>query len=241
MLIVGDGIQEGAANIVDFVQHYSGLHFNIAMVEAALYRDSDSSLIVQPRVLVRTEIVQRFVVDGGVYRETALPEVDEQQENLSDQNEENLRYWSGVLRDFSFADINVAVPGPPKGPTLRIRVQDIGVGSQALWFSGFLERSSDTLGCFLARGNQPRAIRIFEVLAGSLAELRNESSGDLEHWQNSDGRPRIGFRRQGDLNFLTESEGSEDSREAVAWMRDHLNLLVSTLHPRLQAMLADER
>ena len=48
LLIIGDGIQEGAANIVDFVQRYSGLHFNLALVEAALYRDGDNRLIVQP-------------------------------------------------------------------------------------------------------------------------------------------------------------------------------------------------
>ena len=72
LLIIGDGIQEGAANIVDFVQRYSGLHFNLAMVEAALYRDAANSLIVQPRVLARTEIVQRFVVEGSLrYRKCA--------------------------------------------------------------------------------------------------------------------------------------------------------------------------
>ena len=57
LLIIGDGIHEGAANIVDFVQRHSGLHFNLAMVECALYRDAANGLIVQPRVLARTEIV----------------------------------------------------------------------------------------------------------------------------------------------------------------------------------------
>ena len=51
LLIIGDGIREEAASIVDFVQRYSGLHFNLAMVEAALYRDTANRLIVQPRVL----------------------------------------------------------------------------------------------------------------------------------------------------------------------------------------------
>ena len=49
LLIVGDGIQEGVANIVDFVQRHSGLHFNLALVEVALYRDAANHLIVQPR------------------------------------------------------------------------------------------------------------------------------------------------------------------------------------------------
>ena len=39
LLIVGDGIREDARNIVDFVQRHSGLHFRLALAEAALYRD----------------------------------------------------------------------------------------------------------------------------------------------------------------------------------------------------------
>ena len=49
LLIVGDGIREGVESIVDFVQKHSGLHFNLALVEAALYRDTDEHVIVQPR------------------------------------------------------------------------------------------------------------------------------------------------------------------------------------------------
>ena len=59
LLIVGDGIREGVENIVDFVQRHSGLHFNLALVEAALYRDSADRIIVQPRLLARTEVVRR--------------------------------------------------------------------------------------------------------------------------------------------------------------------------------------
>ena len=102
LLIIGDGIQEGAANIVDFVQRYSGLHFNLALVEAALYRDGANRLIVQPRVLAQTEIVQRFVVDGSVERVAVIDDADTQQETLSDQDEENLRFWTAVLRELRF-------------------------------------------------------------------------------------------------------------------------------------------
>ena len=35
--IIGDGIREGVENTVDFVQQHSGLHFNLALVEAAPY------------------------------------------------------------------------------------------------------------------------------------------------------------------------------------------------------------
>ena len=242
LLIIGDGIQEGAANIVDFVQRYSGLHFNLAMVEAALYRDAADSLIVQPRVLARTEIVQRFVVEGGLTHEIAVADAEEQGDTLSSQDEEDLRFWTAVLRDFSFSDVTMSVPIPPAHTTLYVPVRNSGFGDWALCFDGFLARRQGTMGCFLmARRDQPRAVRIFDELSSSLDELRQEIGSDLEQWNNPAGRPRIGFHRQGDMTFLAESEDSADFQDAVAWMREHLNRLVSTLHPRLQAMLAEER
>ena len=241
LLIIGDGIQEGAANIVDFVRRYSGLHFNLAMVEAALYRDAANRLIVQPRVLARTEIVQRFVVDGGLVTDVAVGDVDAQQEALSDQDEDNLRFWSAVLRDYSFSDTNVEVPVPVKDSTLYIPVRNAGFGGWALCFDGYLQRRSGEVGCFLmARRDQPRAVRVFEQLVTSFEELKSQMGNELEHWRNAAGRPRIGFRRPGSLAFLAEGEESVDFRETVEWMQERLNFLVSTLHPRLQAMLADE-
>ena len=241
LLIIGDGIQEGAANIVDFVQRHSGLHFNLAMVEAALYRDAANRLIVQPRVLARTEIVQRFVVDGSHVVDATVADVEERQDTLSEQEEQNLRFWKAVLRDFAFSDTMVEIPTPVKDSTLYVKVRNSGYGDWALCFDGFLARSQGAFGCFLiARIDQLRAVRIFDQLVESFTELQDEMGAELEHWQNPAGRPRIGFWRQSSLAFLTDDEESPAFREAVEWMQGHLNLLVSVIHPRLQAMLAGE-
>ena len=241
LLIVGDGIQEGVANIVDFVQRHSGLHFNLALVEAALYRDDAHHLIVQPRVLARTEIVQRFVVDGDFVRDTDEGDVEIQQDTLSDQEEENLRFWRTVVQDYSFADATVAVPSPGKESTLYVPVRGSGFGGWALCFDGYLQRNASQIGCFLmARKDQSQAVRIFDELASSLDELKTELGEDLELWNNPSGRPRIGFRKQMSLSFLAGSGSGDDYAESVLWMRHHLNRLVSGLHPRIQSMLAND-
>ena len=248
LLIVGDGIREEAASIVDFVQRYSGLHFNLAMVEAALYRDDANRLIVQPRVLARTEIVQRIVVDrdlGSMVPADVIAEA-EAEEPLAAPQEQNLQFWTAALQGYSFADQTVAIPGdlwpiPPKNPTLTVKVRNTGFAGWGLSFSGYLGRSYGEIGCYLTpMKGWEREARIFDELVESLAELRQGLPG-LEQWDSSDGRPRIGFRRQGSLAFLSASEESEDFRAAVAWMREHWNRLVSELNPRLQAKLKDER
>ena len=241
LLIVGDGIQEGVANIVDFVQRHSGLHFNLALVEAALYRDAANHLIVQPRVLARTEVVQRFVVDGEFVREITADDVEIQEDALSDQEEENLQYWRAVVRDYSFADPTVAVPSPSKESTLYVQVRGSGYGDWGLCFDGYLQRNVSHIGCFLmARRGQSRAVRIFDDLVSSLDELKTEMGDDFEFWNNSQGRPRLGFWRQESLPFLAGSESSDSYSESVSWMRHHLNILVSGLHPRIQSMLDDD-
>ena len=241
LLIVGDGIQEGVANIVDFVQRHSGLHFNLALVEAALYRDAANHLIVQPRVLARTEVVQRFVVEGDFVREITSDDVEIQEDALSDQEEENLRFWKAVVQDYSFADPTVAVPSPSKDSTLYVQVRGSGYGDWGLCFDGYLQRNASYIGCFLmARRDQSRAVRIFDEIVSSLDELKPEMGEELEIWNNAQGRPRLGFRRQGSLSFLAGGESSDSYAEAVSWMRHQLNRLVSGLHPRIQSMLDDD-
>ena len=241
LLIVGDGIQETVANIVDFIQRHSGLHFNLALVEAALYRDSTDHLFVHPRVLARTEIVQRFVVEGDIVKEVTEDDVEIQQDTLSDQEEENLRFWRAVVQDYSFADSTVEVPSATKSSNLFVRVRGSGHGGWGLRFSGYLYRTNSNIGCYLvARKGQLWAVRILDELVSSLNELRTELSDELEFWKDSDGRPSLGFWKSVNSSFLAGSESNDDYVEHVHWMRDHLNLLVSGLHPRIRSMLDDE-
>ena len=142
LLIVGDGIREGAENIVNFVQRHSGLHFNLALVEAALFQDGASRIIVQPRVLARTEIVQRFVVENQTAAEQENAKDDADEDSLSDWQQENLRFWSAVLGDFTFSDVTVDTPSPSKESAIYVRVQQPGIGFSGLSFVGYVFRIS---------------------------------------------------------------------------------------------------
>ena len=239
LLIVGDGIREDVEDIVGFVQRHSGLHLNLALVEAALYRDGASGVIVQPRVLARTEIVRRDVVDDGVSGET--PSHDETpDEALSDQGKENLRFWEAVLDGYAFSDVDVEIPTPCNDPIIWVKVSGSGHGGWGLAFAGYTFRSRPQgIGCYLScRKGIEDAARIFAEIESSLEELRGELGDDVESWTNSAGRPRIGFWRETAFP-LPDDNDSEEFRTAVSWMRDHLDRLVSTLHPRLRRMIAE--
>ena len=235
LLIIGDGIREGVENIVDFVQRHSGLHFNLALVEAALYRDRDDHVLVQPRVLTRTTVVRRVVVEG---RDVPPDETDDDDAALPEYQQENVRFWTAVLDDYAFSDVTVEVPEVVKDSVLYVKVRHSGFGDWGLSFVAYLYRSESDIGCYLTRrrGIQ-HAVEAYQEVKDSLDELR-EDLGGLLYWEDSAGRPRIGFRRRTSLPFPPDDGPDGDFGEAVAWMRDCLDSLVSTLHPRLQRLIS---
>ena len=237
LLIIGDGIREGVENIVQFVQSYSGLHFKLALVEAALYGDAGDRIIVQPRVLARTEVVQRVVVEGGRVEDKPAEE-DDSGPAPYNYEPENVRFWTAVLKDYHFSDVTVGPPEERRGPQVYVKVRRSGFGDWGLSFVGFLERGASTIGCYLTcrKDTQPGE-GVYEEVVRSLDELRAEFGDDLEQWDRR-GRPRIGFLRRTQFPFPPEGTATRDFEDAVSWMRENLDRLVSTVHPRLQRMIS---
>ena len=237
LLIIGDGIREGVENIVDFVQRHSGLHFKLALVEAALYRDTDDRIIVQPRILCRTDVVRRVVYEAGESRDV-LPDDTERDDVLSDFERENQRFWTAVLGDFSFSDVTVEVPVASRESTLYVKVRNSGWGDWGLSFVAYLSRGPRNVGCYLTcRKDIPQAVRVYAQVEASLDEYRDAMGGDLQTWMGSNGRPRFGFKRRDGLPF-DAADDSPDFLESVQWMREKLDLLVSNVQPDLQSMLS---
>ena len=239
LLIIGDGIREGVENIVSFVQRHSGLHFNLALVEAALFRDTDNRIIVQPRVLSRTEIVRRIVIEDGVPRDTIAGTEKESADVVSDHQRENLQFWRAVLDGYSFSDVTLDIPDVANDSTIWVMVRNSGFGGWGLSFGSYLSRPSSRIGCYLTcRKGIPEAVRIYGQIEGSLEELNQELGEDLHYWKAQEGRPRIGFRREVRFPLVSDGDELNDFTMAVQWMQVHLDRLVSALHPRLQSMIS---
>ena len=77
LIVAGDGIQEGAEQLTDFLQRHVGLHCTISLVEVSLWRSpKDGSIFVQPRILAKTVQIERAVVrvEDGV--KLSLPAIE---------------------------------------------------------------------------------------------------------------------------------------------------------------------
>jgi len=62
LLIAGDGIREDVSSIAELVNRNSAMGFSFGLVEVALYGLANGSLLLQPRVVARTKVIERSVV-----------------------------------------------------------------------------------------------------------------------------------------------------------------------------------
>ncbi len=70
LLVVGDGIAEGTRRIGEYLRDQPGLAFGFGLIEMAEYRYQDETgserMIVQPRVLAQTAVIERHVIRSEV-------------------------------------------------------------------------------------------------------------------------------------------------------------------------------
>ncbi len=62
VLIIGDGIKEGAEALTSFRQLHAGFHAGLALVDLSIWETDDKARLVVPRVPMKTVIVERGVV-----------------------------------------------------------------------------------------------------------------------------------------------------------------------------------
>jgi hypothetical protein len=78
LLIIGDGIREGAESIATFLQQHAGMHFTLGLVDLAVFElpGEMAGYLVQPRILARTRMIDRGIVTIENGRITAKPPSD---------------------------------------------------------------------------------------------------------------------------------------------------------------------
>jgi hypothetical protein len=65
LLIVGDGIREEIERVTEHLQHFPALDFALGLAEIGLFRENSTDgapIFVQPRVLAKTQVIQRAVI-----------------------------------------------------------------------------------------------------------------------------------------------------------------------------------
>lgn len=235
LLIVGDGITEGARRIGEYLGSQPGLAFDFGLIEMAEYRYTDaagiSREIVQPRILARTAVIERHVIRSevpGLIIDAIPPEAEARPRSSSGTPSETGAAWrlfaERFIAETRFDDpaqpaprsggngwLKIALPGPFYINAYRSAGEG-GVGVQVRFVGSEGEEAWEAL-------RSEREAIALEFAQGGL---------NGPEWT------------EGDVPVLRLTQPSpapwDDAAEAGQrrWLGQAANQLVNSLRPRLQ-------
>lgn len=164
LLVVGDGIREGAFEIKDFLNTYASMEFSFAMVEVQIFHMPGEQLLVNPQVMRKTEITERRVISIN----QVSSEVTEKLESTNEQNEsttnkgsgQSYEYWSALLDYLELDDTSVRLPTPSTKGHLWFELPPRAHNS---WITTYRSKPNE-VGVFVRFRNDALGQYLFEYL-----------------------------------------------------------------------------
>jgi hypothetical protein len=232
LLIVGDGIREGVAAITEFIENHGTLHFSFGLVEMAIYRLDNKDLLVQPRVLAQTMIVNRTVItleaDGLIAKNAEEIEKDESGE-MSESQKFYSEFWSEFLSDLKLDD---AAQPLPKSTTLGNIFLRMPAKSNS-WITVYFYRKTKEVGVFLTFSRGALADMIYDKLLNDKETIENELREKLS-WKSSDGKHTVGT-----LSYYDDLRSTANREPIKKWLADHANRFVNVFRPRIEKIISE--
>lgn len=237
LLIVGDGITEGAQRIGAFLTRHAGLAFDLAMIEIAEYRDRDEAgavrRILHPRILTRTAVIERHVIRNEVPSAVIEPIADgadaqPARSPASGANAEAIASWRSFVERFAH-DTRFDDPAqlPPRVGGLNwMRLPLTPDLSMTLYRSS----ANGEIGAFV-RFTGPEASDWFEALRADEAAIADEFAEDdlpAPAWKSVRGENTISVTAPAPLPWDADAEAYQQH-----WMSRAANRLINSLKPRL--------
>jgi len=245
LVIAGDGIREDVSGIAELINRNAASAFSFGLVEIALYGFGDSSLAIQPRVVAKTQIIERTVVlvrDAGqpdamtVSDDTDVgtssgvsAEVERNELGESPAQAQYRVWWTPVIKaPFDDPDqepaklywrdnVRIPLPWPTK-----------------VWASAYRYGGDTGMMGVGTNGQEPGYSEMISRLElqkkAIIAELPDGTA-----FRPFDGGKRVTLTTQKKTREFT----SDDERRR--WLSSTLNSYVNALRPRLKALMQEDR
>lgn len=235
LLIAGDGIREDIRSIAELVNRNSTSSFILGLVEIALYDLGQGALAVQPRIVARTQTIERTVIvakqGAGVALMPAEDEGDSSEREdpglpvaKSERQEEQRKWWGPVL-DMRFDD-------PDQEPLkLYNNFVRAPLPLSSTWLSAYRVMRESILGVFLG-GTRSRKAELWPRLEAS-ADLLLEAlpEGTRLH---PPGGPYLSL-----ISTDRRFEDFPDDDAARDWLIKTLNAYANVLRPLFKRFAND--
>jgi hypothetical protein len=231
LLIVGDGIREGAGAIANFLETVGTLEFTFGLVEVALYKNAEVGMLMQPRVVARTVEFQRVVIELPEGARVAAPAQETaEDESVSDRQKFYTKFWEEFLSELRLDDTSQPFAKPTRNENIYFPMPPSG---STAWTSAYFSTSKKRVGVYLKMTKGSFADMAYDRLSADREEI-NRALGPNALWD--DGEKSIAVRKQF-ADVLAPTSRVEIKR----FFADALSRFINEFRPRLEKIVAETR
>ncbi|GEP01060.1 hypothetical protein GCM10007887_31810 [Methylobacterium haplocladii] len=236
LLVLGDGIREGVEAIASYIQGTTGLHFTFGLVEMQIFEVGEGQLIVQPRVLTKTLIVNRSVVALAGNDLKLVDEVEAagpEESRILEPSEREARhkqFWVDLLTTIRLDDAEQPLANPLSQPNIFFRMPTPG-----MWLTCYFSQKEGGIGIFLGSDRTSAvAMAIGLQLEIDREDITNEIGLPVVWSRDGNGKVRVAASKR--YPKLGDPAVRE---EQLQWFREAINAFVNALRPRIATSLRE--
>jgi hypothetical protein len=237
LLIVGDGIKEGAQGITEFLSNSAHLNFTLAMVELSVYESAEIGRIIIPKTIVKTKEISKFTIEIPYgHSLTINDQVETEYRNatktVSPEKEKErkfyINYWHEFIKQLNLDDPGQALPSPATSTNLYLYP---GPNKKA-WISAYFSKSTNRVGVYFKTANDQEGQEILRILSDQKEQIKLELGSEV--WGLED-NVHVGVRFQCNNVFSDESK-----TEITEFFNKWLNTFVNVFRPRLKVLSVEK-
>lgn len=230
LLIVGDGIRIGAESLVSFLERFGHLRFGLALIEVAAFRLTTGDLLLQPRVLAKTEVLQRtlFLSSSGPVALQQTAQAEDSESAPTGQRAWYQAFWSEVLAKFKTDDKSQIPAEPAKSTNQFFSVPPYGGNA---WISAYIAQSTGRAGVYLTFAKAYKhGQQVYEMLEADREAIEREVGTRLR-WEHSEDRVFLG------VPVMTFKDLNDPAERAMvtSFLATNTEVMLKVLRPRLEA------
>ena len=223
LLIVGDGIKEGAASITEFLSDAGHLNFVFGMIELTIYNYGSGSRIVLPKTISKTVELQKINIelpDGlmiSSVRNDKTNKTKEPDPKLEKRRKFLKIFWEEFVDELELDDPGQKLPIPNKTYNLKIYP---GVDSYS-WISAYLAPKKEEVGVYFQYNKDQTGNQIYEKVFSHKEEIESELGKEF-NWS----RDHMGVQLK-----ITDVYSEANREEIKDYFKKWLNAFVNVLRP----------
>lgn len=235
LLIVGDGIREGVEAIFEHLRSQAILHFSLGLVELPVFAMPDGSKVVTPRLLARTAIEVRRVVevpqgmlveDDG---EDDLPKLTGPAED--DIVNKRLVFWKEYLSRLRLDDTEQVRPNAGKNGWLQF---NLPVPDKKCWIVVYRDVAAQSVGLYFLCVGSGISSAVAREVQQRVEEVLDDLKEDAAVGTSKDG----GFLLR-EVKKFGDIDSPEGRASATEWLAERTNHWINVLRPLVRSIAAD--